>query len=193
VIFNTSLHAEAEVKDAVDFCRSIVPAVRARIPQTRFVITSKDGIHSLGAGVQLNGVEVLSPAPDLRLLFHDQAVAAAPLHAGFDVRSSVLAAMAAGVPVVTTSRVRAHLGASAGRDLAVADGPGDFGRELVELLQSSTRRGEMGASGREFARAAFSWEVFAAHLETLLVNVGERRPADAAAHEPPPIPAALGG
>jgi glycosyltransferase involved in cell wall biosynthesis len=193
VIFNTSLRDEAEVEDAVHFCASIVPAVRARVPQTRFVVASRDVVGGSGMTARLKGVELLSSVSDLRFLFHDRTVAVAPLRAGFDVRSSVLEAMAAGVPVVTTSRVRDHLGADAGRDLGVADAPVDFAERVIEFLQSGSRRHEIGANGSRFVRANFSWEVFGARLETLLTAVGTGRSATGAGPEARPMPAAFGG
>ncbi len=74
VVFSTALNDGAEVKDAVDFCDSIVPAVRARVPGARFVVASKDPITNPATASRLRGVEVL-PSTDLRLLFHDHAVA----------------------------------------------------------------------------------------------------------------------
>ena len=155
VIFSTSLTDEAEVKDAVDFCESVVPAVRARVPQARFVVASKDPITNPAAAGRLRGVELL-PSTDLRLLFHDRAVAAAPLHAGFDVRGSVLEAMAAGIPVVTTGRVREHLGATADFELRVGDTATDFARHVVELLLNNSEREAVGANGRPVRAGATS-------------------------------------
>jgi glycosyltransferase involved in cell wall biosynthesis len=191
VIFGTSLTDEAEIKDAVDFCEVIVPAVRARVPQARFVVASKDPITNPAAG-RLRGVELL-PSTDLRLLFHDCAVGAAPLHAGFEVRGSVLEAMAAGIPVVTTERVREHLGATADFELRVGDTAAGFARHIVELLVSSSDREAVGASGRRFVRANFSWEVFGARLDTLLTGAAKGPSTATEGSGPRPIPAAFGG
>ena len=192
MIFSTSLTDEAEVRDAVDFCESVVPAVRARVPQARFVVASKDPITNPAAAGRLRGVELL-PSTDLRLLFHDRAVAAGPLHAGFDVRGSVLEAMAAGVPVVTTGRVREHLGATADFELRVGDTTAEFARHVVELLLNNSEREAVGANGRRFVRANFSWEVFGTRLETLLTGAVKGRATANGGPEPRPIPAAFGG
>jgi glycosyltransferase involved in cell wall biosynthesis len=192
VIFSTSLAAEAEVKDAVEFCESVVPAVRARVPQARFVVASKDPIPNPAVAGRLRGVELL-PSTDLRLLFHDHAVAVAPLDAGFDVRGSALEAMAAGVPVVATRRVREHLGAAADVELRVGDDPAEFARHVIELLVSNSEREAVGANGRRFVRANFSWEVFGARLESLLTGAVKRRLPASGGPESRPIPAAFGG
>ena len=192
VIFSTSLNDEAEVKDAVDYCESVIPAVRARVPQARVVVASKDPIGNPGAAGRLRGVEMLV-STDLRVLFHDRAVAVAPLHAGFDVRGSVLEAMAAGIPVVTTGRVRDHLGATADLELRVGDTPTDFARHVVELLLSNSHRQDVGPNGRRFVRANFSWEVFGTRLETLLTGAVKGQVRANGEPESRPMPAAFGG
>jgi len=193
VVLNTSLRGEGDRADAVDFCRAIVPAVRARVPQARFVVASRDPVATGRAAKGFIGVELAAPAPDLRLLLHSHAVAAAPLRAGFDVRSSVLEPMAAGVPVVTTSRVRDYLCARPGRDLQVADSSLEFALKVIELLEQSSLREEMGAHGRRFVEANFSWRIFASRLGEILTGVVNGNAGAGTGSEPRPIPAGLGG
>ena len=51
----------------------------------------------------------------------------------------------------------------------------------------------MGANGRRFVRANFSWEVFGARLETLLTGAAKSRLAGTEGSEPRPMPATFGG
>jgi glycosyltransferase involved in cell wall biosynthesis len=105
-------------------------------------------------------------------------VAAAPSGPGFDVRTSVLEPMAAGVPVVTTSAVRDSLRARAGRDLQVADNRLDFALRVVDLLENAGLREEMGTQGRRFIQGNFSWEIFAARVDELLGGAVKDRAAE---------------
>lgn len=193
VVINIPLGEDTAMDDAAHFCRSVIPAIKAGIPEARFVVTSKEAMSRSSVAPRLNGVEVLSPVPDLRVLFHDRAVAVAPLRASFDVRSAALEAMAAGVPVVATSRVREHLGAAEGREIEVADAPEDFAKRVIDLLQSRSRRDEIGASGRRFAQAKFSWGVFASRLEALLVSIVTRKSGAQPGEEIRPMPAGFSG
>jgi glycosyltransferase involved in cell wall biosynthesis len=170
VVFNVSGTGETEIKGIVEFCRAIVPAVRARLPRARVVIASRDPVSTWNGADRVEGLEVVAPVSDLRLLFHRNAVAAAPAGPAIEVRSGVLEPMAAGVPVVTTSAVRESLRACPGRDVQAADSRPDFARRLVDLLESESLREQMGAQGRRFVQEHFSWELFASRLEDVLVS-----------------------
>jgi hypothetical protein len=170
------------------FCRAILPALRAKVPQVRLVVTSSEPIAAWPSGV-----EVVSPGTDRRLLFHSQTVAVAPVMTGGDMRSAVLESMAAGIPVVTTSQVCAQIEARPGLDLHVADGFDDFVGSVLELLGNRRRREELGSQGRRLVQANCSWEASAARFETVLsgvANGGPRRENDASSK---PMPATLGG
>jgi hypothetical protein len=189
VVFSASLSGGSAVSEVVDFCRSIIPAVRARLPQARIVIASKEPASTGNAVRGVDGVEIVAPVGDMRLLFHRHAVAAAPGGTAVDVRTSVLEPMAAGVPVVTSSAVRESLRARAGRDLHVCDNRLDFARRIVELLESAPHRAEMGALGRRFVKDNFSWDIFAARVEELLAGAAKGASAENGS-EPRPFPAA---
>ncbi len=191
VVFSASLNGGPEMNEIVDFCRSIIPAVRARVPQARVVIASKEPVSTRSAVDGVDGLEVVAPVTDMRLLFHRHAVAAAPSGPGFDVRTSVLEPMAAGVPVVTTSAVRDTLRVRAGRDLQVSDNRLDFAQRVVDLLENAGLREEMGTLGRRFVQANFGWEIFAARVDDLLGGAVKGGAAENGP-EPRPIPVTRG-
>jgi glycosyltransferase involved in cell wall biosynthesis len=192
VVFAASLDRPAAVSEILDFCRSVIPAVRARIPHARVVIASKDPVPPGSAADAVEGLEIVAPIGDVRLLFHRHAVAAAPDGAAFDLRTSVLEPMATGVPVVTTSSVRDALRARAGRDLQVADNRLDFALRVVEMLESDALRAEMGTQGRGFVQDNFSWEISAARVGELLAGAVKGYAAGNGSG-PRPIPAQRGG
>jgi glycosyltransferase involved in cell wall biosynthesis len=153
------------------------------------VIVSKEPVPAGSAARGVEGLEVVAPVSDMRLLFHRHTVAAAPAGTAFDVRTSVLEPMAAGVPVVSSSAVRETLRARAGRDLQVCDNRVDFARRIVELLESAAHRAEMGALARRFVKDNFSWDIFAARVDELLVSALKGVPSENGS-DPRPIPAA---
>jgi len=167
--------------------------VRARVPRARFVIASKDPVPGIRAGKEVDGLELVLAAPDLRPLFHDRAVAVAPRGAGFDLRASVLEPMAAGIPVVTSPEVCERLGACPGRDVWVAGTVADFRMQLIELLESASLREEIGTRGRAFLEANLSWETATTALDQLLSGVVPAGPAPAPTTKPRPIAVVRGG
>jgi glycosyltransferase involved in cell wall biosynthesis len=192
VVLCTGLVDESEMQDIVDFCRRVGPMLRARVPDSRIVVGSRD-VPGRRVVAELAGLKVVASAGDLRMLLHDQAVVVAPRQSAFDLHRSVLEPMAAGMSVVTTPTVRGQLGAVDGRDLRVADGPLDFAVHLSELLRQRSERHRVGDHARKFVQDHFSWQVLASRLgDEVAAAVSPARSA-----APPPvsrrIAAALGG
>ena len=112
---------------------------------------------------------------------------------GADIRRAVLEPMAAGVPVVTNSQTCAQIEGGPGRDLRVADGPDDFVGNVIELLENRGLREELGAQGRRFVQANFSWEASAVRFEAILSAVANGGAHRANGSSSQPMPATLGG
>jgi hypothetical protein len=164
VVINAALSSEVNIREVVDFCRRILPVVKAGVPEARIVVASRDAVRGNGSFAGCPGVEIAAPVTDVRALLHTHAVAAAPAQAGSDLRSSVLEPMAAGVPVVATTTAVSQLRAVAGRDILTADDPLDFARQVVRLLQDPSGRAAMGARGRAYIAAHHAWSVVAGGL-----------------------------
>lgn len=171
VVINAELNSDTMLRDVSEFCRGVVPLVKARIPEARFLVSSKGAVTIDRAVAELSGVEVVSPVTDMRPLLHSHAVAAAPVRNGSDLRGSVLEPMGAGVPVVATTEVLHRLRAVAGRDIQIADDPVDFAMQLVHLLEDSPSRVAMGARGRTYVATHHAWSVVAAGLNEILEAV----------------------
>jgi glycosyltransferase involved in cell wall biosynthesis len=186
VVLMASSRSDGEIPELAEFCRGVVPAVKARVPHARVVVACREPMARDRVLEQL-GVELAAPIADLRSLFHSKTVAVAPLQTCADLQATALEPMAAGIPMVTSMSIRAQLGAQAGRDVQAADGRGDFALRIVELLESTSRREELGAQGRDFVRANFSWEIFASRLGGLVEGLGVVPGAPGSAAEPAPI------
>lgn len=193
IVFSTAFRDGPDPKEALDFCRSIMAGVRARVPRARFVIVSKDPLPGVRVGKEIDGLELVLATPDLRPLFHGRAVAVAPPGAGFDLRASVLEPMAAGIPVVTAPAICERLGACPGRDVKVAGTAGDFRLQLIELLESSALREEIGTRGRAFVKANLSWDTVTARLDQFLAGVVKPGPPSVPSTQPRPSAVVRGG
>ncbi len=77
-------------------------------------------------------------------------VLVAPLLTGSGVRVKVVEAMAAGLPVVSTSKGCEGLPVRPGVELIVADDPDVYARGLLELAASPARRAELSKAGKEY-------------------------------------------
>jgi glycosyltransferase involved in cell wall biosynthesis len=112
--------------DAVKyFVDAIFPLLRAEEPGLRFIIAGAhptDEVRALACA----DVIVTGQVPDLRDVFDVVRVFVCPLRAGAGVKGKLLAAMAYGLPVVTTSVGAEGMGLVDGSDVLIADAPADF-------------------------------------------------------------------
>jgi len=142
--------------DAVEWwVHELGPAVANRAGETiplRVVGTRSDAFEGAWAAAGAGLVEVVGWVPDLAPEFASARVFCAPLRYGAGTKGKILAALAHGVPVVTTS-----IGAEGNHDvvldaLVVADDPDEMAEVLVELMSDdgawAQRRSLAAAAGR---------------------------------------------
>jgi glycosyltransferase involved in cell wall biosynthesis len=135
------------------------PRVRREIPDAK--------LHVVGGGLPAREQEALSGIPGVRLTgfvedleseYKSASVFAAPILAGGGIIVKILDAMAAGVPVVTTSFGNEVIRAESGKDILVADSPEGFSRALVTLLKDPELRNALAERGQRHLAANFSEE-----------------------------------
>jgi glycosyltransferase involved in cell wall biosynthesis len=164
-----------EVRDAIEFHRTVMPLIRERVPNARLVIVSKEPAGNPPLGTALAGEELAAGVADPAPLLHQATVAVAPLRHSTDVQKPVLEVMAAGVAVVATSGVRQRLGLDGDQELLMADEAKDFAFKVVQLLADEVTRAEIGARGQRFVAKRYSWSYMAGQFAHLVEGV--KKPA----------------
>lgn len=94
-------------------------------------------------------------------------VSIVPMRIAGGIMCKVLDAMAAGLPVVTTSQGNEGVGARPEKEIIVADDPAEFAQRTVELLKDGHRRKAVGQKGLDFVRRNFGWDQIIGRLETV--------------------------
>jgi glycosyltransferase involved in cell wall biosynthesis len=115
-------------------------------------------------------VELAGYVPDLWGLMDSAAVMAAPLRLGGGVRNKVIQSLAAGLPVVTTSRGAEGLSVSHERELLLADQPEDFAFQLLRLLEDEQLRSNLTQAGRALVAREHDNDKLAKRLERALAQ-----------------------
>lgn len=152
------------------FVREILPLIRARKPDCKVgLIGRAPGSGLLEMGRADAKVFVSGEVPDIRPYFWDSTVSIVPSRIFGGTRLKILEAMAAGVPVVSTSIGAEGLSVQHSRHLYRADTPEEFAQRCLELLDSPVRREQMAKEAFALVDSQFSWEhaarVFEATLE----------------------------
>ena len=95
---------------------------------------------------------------DVRPYWADSAVAVVPLKVGSGIRVKILTALAAGVPVVSTTVGYQGIDLTPGEHILVADTDADFADAVVRLLQDVDLRRRMAAAGRWLVETTYNWD-----------------------------------
>jgi glycosyltransferase involved in cell wall biosynthesis len=166
------LDSSASVEALARFCLTTVPTVRAKLPGVDFLVASPTAPASARGLAEIAKVEIMTALDDVRPVLQRAMLAVAPLPQGRQRADGVVEAMLTGLPVVATSGAVDRLGAVPGFDLLVQDNPTAFADQVVHLLRSPVRRGDLATRGQAFARARCSWEASTSRLaETIEASV----------------------
>jgi len=176
VLRTSSLGSDQDLREAEQFCRHVIPRVRARIPEARIVLASGDPIPTPRAA-RLLGAEVVAPVTDPRQFFHSQAAAVGLFGSGNDLRRRVLEPMAAGIPVIVGTNAIEQLGIEDKQAVCRADGPADIAQAVIQLLEDPIRRIEFGERGKAYVTANAAWSVMAERLAGIIQRAAQGSPA----------------
>lgn len=158
------------------FVREGWPRVRQRHAGARLtVIGSYAGaeVHALG---DVPGVDVVGYVPELQPYLDRAAVAVAPLRFGAGMKGKVTDALAAGLPVVTTSIGAQGLEIVHGRHAWVADDATAFADAVADVLADPAAAAVVGAAGQAYIDGICGPEAVGTAVDRLL-RVPARAPA----------------
>jgi hypothetical protein len=176
VLRTSSLGSELDFREVEQFCRQVIPRVRARIPETRVVVASGEAIPN-GRAARLLGVEVIAPVTDPRQFFHSQSVAVGLQGSGSDLRRRILEPMAAGIPVIAGAKAIDGLGIEDKQAICRADASDDVAQALIQLLEDPIRRIEFGQRGKAYVTSNASWTVMAERMAGIIERAAQGAPA----------------
>jgi polysaccharide biosynthesis protein PslH len=149
---------------AHDLAVNILPLVRQRRSAARLLLVgrSPEYVSTLASEP---GVEVVGEVPDILPYLQRASVFACPVWSGTGIKSKLLEAFAAGVPVVTTPLGCRGMQVSANRELLVADDEDDFATCIARLLADPELGAELSRRAREYVLREHSWASVASRYE----------------------------
>ena len=149
------------------FADEIFPLVREKAPQARLYIVGMNPHPRLERLAGQPGITITGCVPEVRDYIAPAALVVVPLRMGGGTRLKVLEAMAMGKAIVSTTVGAEGLGATAGRELLIADRPRDFARAVTALLGDPARRAALGQEAQAFVAARFDWAAIVPRLEAV--------------------------
>ena len=173
LMFLGNLSVPHNVDAAVYAAREVLPRVRAVRPDATLWLVGAAPSPEVQALAELPGVTVTGALPDLAPVLAAAHVMVAPLRFSSGIQNKVLEAMAAGLPVVTTSGVAGGVPGSEGL-LRAADDADGLAREVLALLADPAAAAAQAERARAHARAHFSWDALARELERVVREAQSR-------------------
>lgn len=151
------------------FVEEVLPLLRKRADY-RFRIVGSITPALAERYLRHEGVEVTGRVESVAEAAADGTIGVCPMRIGAGVQNKILEYMALGLPVVATSLAHEGLKAQVGRDLVIADTPGQFVDQIEQLTADEVGTVQMAARAREFVSRKHAWQGM---VEPLVERLGE--------------------
>jgi glycosyltransferase involved in cell wall biosynthesis len=149
--FHGGMTWEPNISAAEYFARKVMPHVLQRNPNARFKIIGGPIVPRIEALRTLPGVELLGRVPDMRAALSEIDVYVMPMDQGSGVKTKLMEAMSAGLPVVTNRQGAEAFLPQIDGVIAVDDAPVSMAKTVCALLESQQARSKASHVGRQFA------------------------------------------
>jgi glycosyltransferase involved in cell wall biosynthesis len=164
VLFVGTMNYSPNSEAAIQFARRAWPRIRERFPGLRLTIVGSNPGPSVLALRDEPGVEVTGTVPEVAPFYREALAAVVPLRTGGGTRLKILEAMAAGVPVISTSLGAEGLAVSPGKDILIVDDDEGWVRALNVLSESARSWDDLAAAGRDLVCSRYDWRVLGERL-----------------------------
>ena len=151
-----------------DFCRYVLPLIRARRSSVRLTIVGADPSPAVKKLAEIEGVAVTGSVPDVRPYLRSAALTVAPLTIARGTQNKVLEAMATEVPVVASTAAAGGVDAIAGEHLLVADSPQQLCDAVLRLVENPEERMRIARSGRARMLSHHAWPQSMERLDRII-------------------------
>lgn len=180
VLFLGSMDWEANVDGVLHFVRETWPAIRASVPGARFQVVGRNPVSAI-TRLASEDVEIVGTVPSVVEYLHRAAAVVVPLRIGGGTRLKIYEAMAAARAVVSSTIGAEGLDVTSGRDIVLADSPGEFAAAVIRVLRDAPLRRRLEDEALATA-SRYDWSAIAEQFEHVLASVIERAPVEQRQH-----------
>jgi glycosyltransferase involved in cell wall biosynthesis len=163
VMFLGSLDWWPNVDGIMWFLETTWPQIHAANPGLRCKIVGRNSPPSLSRRSQA-GVEVLGGVPDVRPWIAGCAAFVVPLRVGGGTRLKILEALSMEAAVISTRVGAEGIAVEEGRELLLADEPGEIARAVARVCGDAALARGLGWRGRRLVEDRYSWAAIGRRL-----------------------------
>lgn len=162
IIFLGDLAYTPNEDGALYLLNEVMPEVAEALPTASAVFVGRRPTERLITAAEASGYAVVTGEVDAvePYLAHGDLLAVT-LRVGGGTRLKILEAMAAGLPIVTTSKGLEGIDARHGEHLLIADDPSSIAGAIVEILGDPDRGRRLATNAWELVDRCYSWQAIA--------------------------------
>jgi glycosyltransferase involved in cell wall biosynthesis len=162
--------------DAVSFfCREILPLVLEALPDLQVTIVGDRPPKEI-LDLQGSAVVVTGWVPEILPYLDSHCVGIAPLRFGAGIKGKIGEALAAGLPIVTTSVGAEGMDLEDGKTAMIADSPEGFAKGVVRICTDPTLHHRLSEEGRTHSRQRWGVSLIEDQLAEALESLRGLRP-----------------
>jgi glycosyltransferase involved in cell wall biosynthesis len=159
LVFVGSMDWLPNVDGVLYFAREVLPLIRRKRPDCSVAIVGRTPPPKINElAVQDKYIQVTGTVPDIRPYLWGSAVSIVPLRIGGGTRLKIYEAMAAKIPVVSTTVGAEGLTVNPPDDIRIGDTPEEFAAQCLDLLADAEARHRVATAAWEMVNANFSWD-----------------------------------
>lgn len=165
LVFVGSMDYHANIDAALYFARDLWPRIHVRRPELEFVVVGSRPTAEVLALRDQPGITVTGTVDDIRPYYARALAVVVPLRVGSGTRLKVLEAMAAGVPVISTTLGAEGLAVTPGEDVVIADSPEAMADCAVALDAGGPEWQRLVRNARVLMTTRYDWPIIGAKLK----------------------------
>jgi sugar transferase (PEP-CTERM/EpsH1 system associated) len=164
ILFVGSMDYHANIGGVVDFAREVWPGLHSARPELVLTIVGRDPATEVRQLRSIAGIEVTGTVADVRPYYREAVAAIVPLKVGGGSRLKILEAMAAGVPVVSTTLGAEGLNVQNGENILIANTDQELAETIIRVVESDAQQEQLRSGGRALVAARYDWSRLGAAL-----------------------------
>lgn len=154
------------------FLNNVYSRIRSAAPNSSLVVVGRNPSANLRRiASDYPDVELTDRVSDVRPYLSEAEVVIVPLRVGGGTRIKIPEAMAMAKAIVSTTIGAEGLPFRSGRELCIADRPGDFAEAVIMLLHDRPLRNSIAVAARRVVVERHSWDAVVDCLEKTLADV----------------------
>jgi glycosyltransferase involved in cell wall biosynthesis len=170
LIFIGNLLYQANQDAMKFFLAKIYPLIERQNPKVKFILVSSHQPNWLKQFLKDKSIHLIQDQERAAKDFLTQGdVFVAPMRIASGTNIKILEAMAAGLPVVTTTV--GIEGIEAKKEVIIADQPEDFAHQVVSLLKDKAKCQQLGEASRELVKKKYDWQKIGEKLSQVLEEI----------------------